>query len=725
MILIVFGIFIFFKRPYLMNGDQQLEYNIFYEEWIRLLKDFMSTGQLPFYSWYKFLGSDFYSSANIFVTSDIFIPLVMLFPDLETGLMFETVLLVFISSFTFRYFLSSFGLQNSSNKMLISIIYAFSGLAVLYFGNYMFHRFYAFLPLLYAGVELYLQKNKTLLFTITVMILMILSIYFMYPSSLFLIVYFIFAYFRLGKEVNIVKFFKSSSFLVLYYILGFLLSSFMSIPSIITLLNNTRIGAPYDPFLTWNLKVTIGFIVNHIAAPFALFTNIPYLFASDFNGHSTWYSVYVSSFSLVVFLYYLFFIKDNNKKYFLFLYLSTFVIIFLKPLNSLFHGFSEPTFRFVFIYIIVVLLITAYTIENFKQLFLKKSYSLYLLIIILCLIGLSQLNLLDFKTYSLHYLYIGLSLLFGLITCLLYKTKYIIYFIILELVFNSTLIVYNLNKPFYDYKPSITKEYLDYHTEIDDDLYYRTYINPTHLLPTNDFNLNQGVHYQYYSTSTYDTNYEGELHDFLHLNGFDWHIIHIQDPELLSLLGVKYYIVYDEKELPQGSDFTYAYDLDFLKVYKDNNFKGIAYTFNSFLDIESIEDTADVDWLNQLLVYKKDKNYLINIPFSKERNYLNVTSKSNNSLTGKINTNVNTILFMGIPYNEGWKILVNGQESSYIKVHGGFIGIPLTNGSHTIEMYFIPKGIKIGILLSFMSFCILVFLTCFKFKKKSSLIIDY
>ena len=58
MILIVFGIFIFFKRPYLMNGDQQLEYNIFYEEWIRLLKDFMSTGQFPFYSWYKFLGSD-------------------------------------------------------------------------------------------------------------------------------------------------------------------------------------------------------------------------------------------------------------------------------------------------------------------------------------------------------------------------------------------------------------------------------------------------------------------------------------------------------------------------------------------------------------------------------------------------------------------------------------------------------------------------------------------
>ena len=721
MILIVFWIFIFLDRPYLMNGDQQLEYNIFYEEWIRLLNDFIKTGQLPFYSWYKFLGSDFYSSANIFVTSDIFIPLVMLFDDLQTGLMVETILLIYISCFAFRYFLTSYGLKNEWNKTLVSILYAFSGLAVLYFGNYMFHRFYAFLPLLYAGVELYLQRNKTLLFTITVAILMISSIYFMYPSSLFMIIYFIFAYWRLGKESNIIKFFQSAFKLVLYYILGFFLSSFMSIPSILTLLNNTRIGAPYDPFLTWDLKVTIGFIISHIAAPFALFTNIPYLFASGFNGHSTWYSVYVSSLSLLVFTYYFIFIKDKNKKHFLFLYLSTLVILFFKPLNSVFHGFSEPTFRFVFLYIIVTLLITAYTLEHYKQLFLKKSFLFYFVIILLSLLGLAKLNLLDFQTYTLHYIFIGFSLLFGLITVLLFKTKYLSVFIIAELIINSSLIVYTLNKPFYDYRPSITKEYLDYQTEIDEDLYYRTYINPSHLLPTNDFNLNQGIHYQYHSTSTYDTNYEGELHDFLHLNGFDWHIIHIQDPELLSLLGVKYYIVFDESELPLGFNLSHAYDLDFLKVYKDNNFKGFAYTFNALRDFESIQVTSEVDWVNELLIYTEDQHRIEHIPFTNNRSYLEISSKSNNSLTGSIEALEDTILFMGIPYNEGWKLLVNGQESDYFKVHGGFMGVPLNKGFNTIELYFTPKGIKLGIILSLTSFMLLVLINIFKMKKKMPL----
>ncbi len=274
MVLIIFSIFIFFDRPYLMNSDQQLQYNIFYNEWMRLLRDFLSSGQLPFYSWYKFLGSDFYSSASIYVTGDIFVPLLMLFKDISKGLMFESILLIFISSFTFRYYLSTFGIKSNLNKMMVSIIYAFTGIATLYYGNYMFHRFYAFLPLLFAGVEVYLQSKKYLLFSISVALLFITSIYFMFPSTLYLVFYFIFAYFRLGNSFKTLDFVTKASKLILYYLFGFLLSSIISLPAILALLNNSRIGAPYDPFLTWDLKVSIGFVISHIAAPFALFTDI-------------------------------------------------------------------------------------------------------------------------------------------------------------------------------------------------------------------------------------------------------------------------------------------------------------------------------------------------------------------------------------------------------------------------------------------------------------------
>lgn len=529
----------------------------------------------------------------------------------------------------------------------------------------------------------------------------------MFPSTLYLVFYFIFAYFRLGNSFKALDFVTKASKLILYYLFGFLLSSIISLPAILALLNNSRIGAPYDPFLTWDLKVSIGFVISHIAAPFALFTDIPYMFASGFNGHATWYSVYSSSLSLSVFIYYFLFIKDKNKWYFSFLYLSTIFVLFFKPLNSIFHGFSEPTFRFVFLYIFVILLITAYVIDNFKIRNIVKSYFIYLLLILICFLVLLRLGILNYQIYTHHINFIILSLFIGLITSLLVKTRYIYLFIIVELVFNSSVIIYNLNKPYYNFEPGITQKYLDYHTDIDEDIFYRMYIDPKHLLPTNSLNLNQSLNYRYHSTSTYDTNYEGGLSDFLRLNGFDWHIIHINDPEILTLLGTKYYMVYDESELPKSIETSFAYELDFLIVYRANNFESIGFTFNKFRYIENVNEGKDVDWNDELLIYYKDTSRISHIPFTTNRSYFEVTSKNNNSLTGIIDFSESTILYLSIPYNEGWKIIVNGNVTDYFKVHGGFIGIPLNKGISNIEMYFVPKGFKLGMILSALSMFIL------------------
>lgn len=66
-----------------------------------------------------------------------------------------------------------------------------------------------------------------------------------------------------------------------------------------------------------------------------------------------------------------------------------------------------------------------------------------------------------------------------------------------------------------------------------------------------------------------------------------------------------------------------------------------------------------------------------------------------------------TILNLSIPYNEGWKIIVNGNVANYFKVHGGFIRIPLNEVISNIEMYFIPMGFKLGMILSTFSMIIL------------------
>lgn len=44
-----------------------------------------------------------------------------------------------------------------------------------------------------------------------------------------------------------------------------------------------------------------------------------------------------------------------------------------------------------------------------------------------------------------------------------------------------------------------------------------------------------------------------------------------------------------------------------------------------------------------------------------------------------------TLLYTSIPYDEGWKIKVDGQDVEYIKLLDGLIAVQLNEGNHVIE----------------------------------------
>ncbi len=63
-----------------------------------------------------------------------------------------------------------------------------------------------------------------------------------------------------------------------------------------------------------------------------------------------------------------------------------------------------------------------------------------------------------------------------------------------------------------------------------------------------------------------------------------------------------------------------------------------------------------------------------------------------------------------IPYDKGWKILVDGVEQPAVKMLDSFIGVRLTPGSHTIEMSYRPEGLDIGLMISIGSAVLLLFI---------------
>ena len=55
-------------------------------------------------------------------------------------------------------------------------------------------------------------------------------------------------------------------------------------------------------------------------------------------------------------------------------------------------------------------------------------------------------------------------------------------------------------------------------------------------------------------------------------------------------------------------------------------------------------------------------------------------------------------LFFTIPYDKGWSAKVDGKVVPVKQAQTGFMTVPLSEGSHTVQLRFVPQGLKIGVV---------------------------
>lgn len=87
-----------------------------------------------------------------------------------------------------------------------------------------------------------------------------------------------------------------------------------------------------------------------------------------------------------------------------------------------------------------------------------------------------------------------------------------------------------------------------------------------------------------------------------------------------------------------------------------------------------------------------------------------------NKIKGKINLDEDKLLFIQIPYIEGWKAKVNGKDTKIVNTAKGYIGIELKKGINNVELVFYPKNLNIGIIASIIGLVLLVIIIIFKEK---------
>ncbi len=121
-----------------------------------------------------------------------------------------------------------------------------------------------------------------------------------------------------------------------------------------------------------------------------------------------------------------------------------------------------------------------------------------------------------------------------------------------------------------------------------------------------------------------------------------------------------------------------------------------------------------------LLLSKYDKTVEENVINTLSQNSLDLTEYDSDSLHGTFALDDNSMLFLSIPYDEGWKIHIDGSEAAYFPAVGNYIGIDAGEGNHTIYMKYVPKGFTIGCLVSAVSWiCFICVLLYIKFRKKN------
>ena len=103
---------------------------------------------------------------------------------------------------------------------------------------------------------------------------------------------------------------------------------------------------------------------------------------------------------------------------------------------------------------------------------------------------------------------------------------------------------------------------------------------------------------------------------------------------------------------------------------------------------------------------------------------MTVSYYDDTTVEGKVTAEKDTLLYTSIPYEDGWKVYVDGVEAEKLQLTEGFTGVELTKGAHNIRFEYCPKGLKVGIMISvigvvaFIAICILEILK--KKKEKGS-----
>ncbi len=175
-----------------------------------------------------------------------------------------------------------------------------------------------------------------------------------------------------------------------------------------------------------------------------------------------------------------------------------------------------------------------------------------------------------------------------------------------------------------------------------------------------------------------------------------------------DLFGIKY--ILEEKGAFKNEDERFS-------VTENENALPLGYlSEKTALNLDLSEYEAGEESREALLnsiISLKNRSYDEAIEYLKE-NGLKITELDTDYIRGTIKTEKAGLLLLTVPFDEGWKIEVDGEEVRAEKAAGYLLSCEIEKGEHEVELSYTVPGIKLGAIISLISllgFVILITVT--------------
>lgn len=705
-----------------------------------LAADFIKKGELPLWNPYMFGGYPLFASVQFG----------LLFPTMIFYLIFKTTLAwtlqtisqPILASFFMYLLLRHFKLDKLSS-IFGSIAYGFGGFTILWMQWNTQANTALFLPILILLEDKYLTSKQLkwgVLFSIFISLQILAGYLPVLPFTLVsLIMWLVFKARR-----------KFSLTIILFILLGILLSSVFSLPVSEHILTSQR-----------QVEVLVS------GEPFISPINLITLIAPDFFGNDAtrnfWGSGDHMDFTLYTGIVTLIFALIGAKQYFkkveirfaIFLFITTLIITIANPLSiflyklGIWGGPSITMNRANFMINFSLAILGAYgvsLIKNFysnlslkpsiwiSSIFTGVSVGLFMSKYILThshaqliddiSIWLSHINISLRNLILPIFLLITVSILIWLIKKIkgfrLITTSAFILILILDL-FRFGLKFNTFSKPALAYPETPITKFLE------------KYPNDRFIAEPDALPANMWLPFKISSMAGYDGVYPlttakllavSESGDYKAAPMIRWGVLHNFNSRILDETNTSFLVAVtrDDKGLvSDNGQISYKLRLPkYKEVFKDK----------SVVVLENIQSLPRVYLTKQVikasdqdtLKYMLDVNFPIkttaitndfefNNPITETLNSnLSYQQVTNSHIMIKTNSNLDAYLVVLDSFYPGWKALIDGKESKIYRTNYNFRGVVLPKGHHIVEFIYAPKSLEFGAIITVISFGVVILL---------------